>query len=109
MNVNLLLLLILSKPILSHPDTATPYWFPSTYIYGFIDGCWQSVEKFPELTKDLWPQQIRRVCGCVMDSLRHSITFSEVEATEDVMLSKFQLLVDTTLPVCLHEVDKSKK
>ena len=33
----------------------------------------------------------------------------EVEATEDVMLSKFQLLVDTTLPVCLHEVDKSKK
>ena len=103
-------LILTTKPILSHPDGATPFWFPSSYIYGFIEGCWQSVENFPQLTKDLWPEEIRRVCGCVMDSLRHSITFQEADNSEKeaAMLHKFQVLVDTMLPVCLSEVDKSK-
>ena len=31
------------------------------------------------MTKDMWPEDIRKVCGGVMDSLRHSITFQEIE------------------------------
>ena len=104
-------LVILTKPTLPHPDGATPFWFPSTYIYGFIQGCWQSVEDFPEMTKDMWPEDIRKVCGGVMDSLRHSITFQEIEQQEQqgVKISKFQTLVDVTLPICIDEVDNTKK
>lgn len=103
-------LVILTKPTLPHPDGATPFWFPSTYIYGFIQGCWESVENFPEMTKNMWPDDIRKVCGCVMDSLRHSMTFAEVEDAQNqtAMVNKFQNMVDATLPVCIGEVDKSK-
>jgi len=103
-------LILTTNPILSHPDSATPFWFPSTYIYGFVQGCWESVEHFPDITKGMWPDDIRKVCGCVMDSLRHSMTFAEVEDAQNqtTMVNKFQNLVDATLPVCISEVDKSK-
>ena len=42
----------------AHPDGATPYWYPSSFIYGYINGCAESVEQgqFP-FTEEFWPDQ----------------------------------------------------
>jgi len=29
----------------AHPDGATPYYYPSTFIYGFVDGCAEKIEQ----------------------------------------------------------------
>ena len=53
-------------------------------------------------SSQLWPEQIRSVCGCTVDALRHSITFEEV--VEDNPLNpKVQVIVDGTLPICVEE------
>ena len=60
-------LLVFTQSIKSHPDGATPYWYPSDFIYGYINGCAESVEvsQLP-FTQELWPVQVRTVCACVV-------------------------------------------
>ena len=38
-------MLFLPSLLSAHPDGATPYWYPATYIYGFVEGCWKTVEE----------------------------------------------------------------
>ena len=38
------LLIVFATPAKAHPDGAIPYWYPSSYIYGFIDGCATEIE-----------------------------------------------------------------
>ena len=95
-------LLFFAKGLFPHPDTATPYWYPSSYIYGFVKGCADTVElSLAPITKELWPEQIRSGCGCVVDSLRHSITFQE--ASDNDSKAGMQLIVSATMPICINE------
>ena len=94
------LLIVFATPTRAHPDGAIPFWYPSSYIYGFIGGCATEIESFqPEFTKELWPEQIRSVCGCVVDALRHSLTFEQVNTKK----AATQVIVDGTLPVCVEQ------
>lgn len=43
----LVLLLLWIDYTEAHPDGATPYWYPSNFIYGYINGCADQVEKKP--------------------------------------------------------------
>jgi len=100
--LTIFLILIFSSKINSHSDGAIPYWYPSSYIFGFIKGCADTIEiSLSPMTKELWPEQIRSVCGCVIDSLRHSITFQE--ATDDDLKAGMQLIVSATMPICMNE------
>jgi len=84
---------------------ATPFWYPSSYIYGFVKGCKQSVEQFqPDFTKKLWPDDVTEVCGCVVDSLRHSLTWLEVQ--NDMTLEN--LYGDGSMQLNKAEQDYSK-
>ena len=91
----------------AHPDGSTPYWYPSIFIYGFISGCTDTIEvnQAPMTTK-LWPSEVRAVCGCVVDSLRHSVTF--FEASDNSSEGKTQLIVETTFPVCVEQIKQGK-
>ena len=88
----------------AHPDGATPFWYPSAWIYGFVDGCAGKIEeegatgKFPWVNS-MWPENIRSICGCTVDALRHGFTFQEVEGDS----KRVQSMVDITLPVCIDE------
>ena len=87
----------------SHPDGATPYFYPSTFIYGFVGGCAETVEQTrAPVTQDLWPDGVRAVCSCVVDALRHSMPFHE--AQNDLMKPKMQTIVDATFPICVDQV-----
>ena len=67
----------------AHSDGATPYWYPSSFIYGYVAGCAESVEQNQApFTEEMWPVQVRSVCGCVVDALRHSVSYNEVMDNE---------------------------
>ena len=85
----------------AHPDGATPYWYPSTYIYGFVQGCWETVEQNQSLAEGMWPDDIRAVCGCVVDALRHSLTYQEI--TDNETKDSAQLIVNATFPLCIQQ------
>ena len=91
--------------VYAHPDGATPYWYPSSYIYGFVKGCADTVElRRAPITEKLWPDEVRSVCGCVLDSVRHSLTYQE--SLEEPI---FQLIVNSVMPVCVDEEMSRKK
>jgi len=99
------LILIFSSKINSHPDGAIPYWYPSSYIFGFVNGCADTVEKSGVFSNRFWPNEIRSICGCVVDSLRHSLTFEEVNTLEadNKTTVDLQTFVAITMPLCVNE------
>ena len=44
--LSLVVLILLTQPLKAHPDGATPYWYPSGYIYGFVRGCSETIEEY---------------------------------------------------------------
>ena len=54
-------------------------WYPATYIYGFVEGCWKTVEENQTLQKHV-ADDIRAVCGCAIDAIRHAMPFHEAES-----------------------------
>jgi hypothetical protein len=97
------------KHVNAHPDGATPFWYPSSYIYGFVNGCWQTVEQNEFLSKDMWPDEIKSVCGCVIDAIRHSIPFHEAEKRDPESNRKFDEITRGVLPVCISEQEESRR
>ena len=96
------MLILLSNNIYSHPDGSTPYWYPSSFIYGYVSGCSESVEQTQApFTEEMWPVQVRTVCGCVVDALRHSMTYEEILDNETNAAA--QLIVNATFPICIRE------
>ena len=103
-----LILVLAHSSTYSHPDGATPYFYPSTFIYGFVGGCAETVEQTRgPVTQDLWPEGIRAVCSYVVDALRHSMPFHE--AQNDLMKPKMQTIVDATFPICIDQVKSEIK
>ena len=94
-------MMVVSSPLHAHPDGATPYWYSSAWIYGFIEGCAGKIEESQVFSDRFWPEQIRSTCGCVVDALRHSVTFDQVQI--DPPIPMVQTIVDLTLPVCVEE------
>ena len=102
----ILLLCLLPTLLFAHPDGTKPFWYPSSYLYGFVQGCWESVEQNQILTKGMWPDDVRMVCGCVIDSIRHSIPYHEVENRDPVSNAKFDEITRNVLPICITEQEQ---
>ena len=86
----------------AHPDGATPYWYPSSFIYGYVVGCADSGElNQAPFTREMWPDQRRRVFWCVVDSHRHSLTYQEIIDNSSVATT--QMIVNATFPICIRE------
>ena len=86
-------MLFLPSLLWAHPDGATPYWYPATYIYGFVEGCWKTVEENQSLAKNMWPDDIRAVCGCAIDAVRHAMPFHEAETPDAETRAKFDFVI----------------
>jgi len=98
---------VMSNFVMAHPDNATPYWYPSEFIYGYINGCYEATEynQVP-YTEHMWPDDVKRVCACVVDAMRHSLTWQEM--TDNTSQSVAVVIAVSTLPVCVEEVMASK-
>ena len=92
-----------TQEIEAHPDGAIPYWYPASYIYGFVDGCAETIEISGVYSDRFWPNEIRSLCGCVIDSLRHSLTFEEISSEDKQSNVDTQMIVSATMPICIQE------
>ena len=92
----------------AHPDGATPYWYPSSFIYGYVEGCADSVEQgqFP-FTEEFWPAEVRSICSCVVDALRHSMTYDEI--LDNATNAHTSMIVSATFPICINEESARKQ
>lgn len=103
------LILLWSSVLNGHPDTAVPFWYPSAYMYGFINGCSETIEQSQvPFTQEMWPEQVKEVCGCVVDALRHSMTFQELTAADAQSQAEVQLIVNATMPICVSQIQEKK-
>ena len=101
----LLTLLFVPTILFAHPDNETPYWYPATYIYGCVQGCWETVEQNQSLASGMWPDDIRAVCGCAIDAVRHAMPFHEAEDPNPETKAKFDFVTAGVLPQCIMEVE----
>ena len=88
-NITLILLLLISLipgygNAHHQPTEATPeveiirqHHYPSDVIYGFVDGCYVAFEDQKFMSDDLWPPDLKEICGCVMDSIRETVPLQE--------------------------------
>jgi len=103
----MVIMLFLPSLLWAHPDGTTPYWYPATYIYGFINGCWQTIEQKQTLSKNMWPDDIKAICGCALDAIRHAMPFHEAESRSPETQAKFDFITRGVLPQCIMEVEAS--
>ena len=98
---------VMSNFVMAHPDNATPYWYPAEFIYGYINGCFEATElnQVP-FTENMWPDDVKRVCACVVDAMRHSMSHEKM--LDDATHNEAVLIAISTLPVCVDEVMASK-
>ena len=85
-----------------HPDGKVPYWYPSSFIYGYINGCYEATEynQVP-FTEDMWPENVKNVCACVVDAMRHSLTYEEM--LDNASHTDAVLIAQATLPMCIQQ------
>ena len=98
-------IIVWKRDAFAHPDTEKPYWYPATYIYGFVEGCWKTVEENQSFAKSMWPDDIRAVCGCAIDAVRHAMPFHEAENPDAEIRAKFDFVTAGVLPQCIMEVE----
>ena len=104
----LFLILLFIDKTHAHPDGAKPFWYPSSFIYGYVEGCSQSVEEgMLPFTEEFWPDEVRSICGCVVDAMRHSLTYEEI--TDNASESKTLFIASATFPICIQEEAKRKQ
>jgi hypothetical protein len=98
----LIIILLLPNLVWAHPDGITPYWYPSSFIYGYVNGCADQVERNQlPFTEEMWPVQVRQVCACVVDAFRHSLTFEEI--SDNSTNNQAVLIASATFPICIRE------
>jgi len=51
--------------------------YPSDVIYGFIEGCYLAFEDAQYKSGELWPTDLKEICGCMMDGLREVVSVQE--------------------------------
>jgi len=51
--------------------------YPSGVIYGFINGCYIAFEDAQYKSDQLWPDDLKNICGCIMDGLREAVSAKE--------------------------------
>ena len=51
--------------------------YPSSVIYGFIEGCYIAFEDAQYKSDKLWPDDLKNICGCIMDGVREAVTAKE--------------------------------
>ena len=92
----------------AHPDGATPYWYPSSFIYGYVTGCADQVEKNQvPFTQQMWPDEVREVCSCVVDAFRHSVTYQEI--LDNSTNAEMVLIATATFPACVEETLRNQR
>ncbi len=73
-------ILILSTQVMGSDNKSSAIFvpkYPSGVIYGFIEGCYLAFEDAQYKSGELWPTDLKEICGCMMDGLREAVSVQE--------------------------------
>ena len=98
------------------PTEATPeveiirqHHYPSDVIYGFVDGCYVAFEDQKFMSDDLWPTDLKEICGCVMDGIREAVPLQDFIRNWSGKLTKEQEAMSEMFGmVCTERIIKEK-
>tara|TARA_Y100000356_G_scaffold123364_1_gene118307 strand:+ start:564 stop:884 length:321 start_codon:yes stop_codon:yes gene_type:complete len=76
--------------------------YPSDYIYGFVQGCYETIEQSQMLSGKFWPDHVKVICGCMMDSIREEIPFDQTIDNKSMNLM-FEVSA-FILPECIRKM-----
>ena len=49
----------------------------------------------------MWPDNVKNVCACVVDAMRHSLTYEEM--LDNASHEKTVMIATATIPICVRE------
>ena len=103
----ILLFLILLTP--AQASEKQEYKYPSDVIYGFVDGCYTAFEDQKFMSDDLWPTDLKEICGCVMDGIREAVPLQDFIRNWDGKLTKEQEEMSEMFGmICTERIIKQK-
>ena len=102
--------LITKKVYAEEKSTATfDPKYPSDVIYGFVDGCYLEFENQRFMSDDLWPTDLKEICGCVMDGIREAVPLQDFIQNWNGKLSREQESMSEMFGmICTEKVIKEK-
>lgn len=86
--------LITKKVYAEEKSTATfDPKYPAGVIYGFVEGCYLASEDQQFMSGTLWPDDLKEICGCVMDGIREAVPANEFidDWNEELTLKQSQM------------------
>tara|TARA_Y100001949_G_scaffold69353_1_gene58672 strand:+ start:466 stop:822 length:357 start_codon:yes stop_codon:yes gene_type:complete len=103
----ILLFLILLTP--AQASEKQEYKYPSDVIYGFVDGCYIAFEDQKFMSDELWPTDLKEICGCVMDGIREAIPLQDFIKDWDGKLTREQEEMSEMFGmICTERIIKQK-
>ena len=83
--------------------------YPSDVIYGFVDGCYIAFEEQRFMSDELWPTDLKEICGCVMDGIREAVPLQDFIQNWSGQLSEEQKSMSEMFGmICTDKVIKQK-
>jgi hypothetical protein len=83
--------------------------YPSGVIYGFINGCYVAFEDAQYMQDSLWPDDLKEICGCIMDGIREAVSLqSFVDNWGGKLNPKQESIANMFGMICTDQIIKGK-
>jgi|TARA_Y100000296_G_scaffold2315_2_gene2607 hypothetical protein len=83
--------------------------YPSGVIYGFINGCYVAFEDAQYMQDSLWPDDLKEICGCIMDGIREAVSLqSFVDNWGGKLNPEQESIANMFGMICTDQIIKSK-
>ena len=104
-----LFFLLLSIPGFGISKEAENLKYPSDVIYGFVEGCYQSFEDQRFMQGELWPTDLKEICGCAMDGIREAVPLHEfIKDWNGILTPEQNVMSEMFGMICTEQVIKEK-
>ena len=83
--------------------------YSSSVIYGFINGCYMTFEDAQYKSDQLWPDDLKNICGCIMDGLREAVPAKDfLKDWGDELTEEQRSLSNMFGMLCTEQIIKQK-
>jgi len=83
--------------------------YPSDVIHGFIEGCYLAFEDKQFMSDELWPTDLKEICGCVMDGIREAVPLHDfINEWNGELTSEQNSMSEMFGMICTEQIIKEK-
>ena len=109
--ITILILVTISLPKVHAEESRTIFdpKYPAGVIYGFVEGCYLAFEDQQFMSDILWPDDLKEICGCVMDGIREAVPLQEfMDEWEEELTPEQASLSEMFGMMCTDEILKKR-